>query len=128
MTKQEAIENHRKMWEWIAEETRKQKRCVGKAEYLLECGMSPFELLNNCFCCQFSLDYPDDHAECERCPIEFDSTADEYMCIHTSNSSKESCFEDGLYAAWEDDYRISGDWQHAAEMADIIAGLAEREW
>ena len=38
MTKQEAIENHRKMWEWIAEETQKQRRCVSKAEYQISCG------------------------------------------------------------------------------------------
>lgn len=127
MTKQEAICEHRKMWKWIAGETRKQKRCVGKAEYQIAHGRQSFEILNDCFCCQFSMDYPDDHAECERCPIEFDSSADEYMCVYTSNESAESNLSDGLYAAWEYDCQF-GDWQHAAEMADIIATLSERFW
>lgn len=127
MTKQQAVEEHRKMWSWIAEETQKQQRCVGKAEYQMNCGRQSFDILNDCFCCQFSMDYPDDHAECERCPIEFDSTAHEYMCIYTSDDSMENKFSDGLYAAWEMDCE-SGDWEHAAEMAYIIAGLTERFW
>ena len=30
MTREEAIENHRKMWNWIADETEKRKRKVKK--------------------------------------------------------------------------------------------------
>lgn len=33
MTRKEAIENHRKMWNWIADETVKQQRKVLKSEY-----------------------------------------------------------------------------------------------
>lgn len=33
MELKKAIENHRKMWNWIADETEKQKRAVDKWEY-----------------------------------------------------------------------------------------------
>ena len=36
MTKKEAVENHRKMWRWIAEKTLERKRKVWKYEYFKE--------------------------------------------------------------------------------------------
>ena len=54
LTKQKAIEEHRKMWNWIADQY--EKGCVTdihalKSEYMGETGLEG-RLLHNCFCCE----------------------------------------------------------------------------
>ena len=39
LTREQAIAEHRKMWNWIADETEKLKRRVGEREYFLAMGI-----------------------------------------------------------------------------------------
>lgn len=66
MTKQECIENHRKMWNWIADETEKRKDIVRKDEYF-EAMRIPYEWrpLFECYACDFC------KTNCENCPIDW---------------------------------------------------------
>lgn len=65
MTKQEAIENHRKMWLWIAKRILKEQKCgyisTIKNLYFLENNISKVE--NDCFCCEYG--------DCIECPINW---------------------------------------------------------
>ena len=129
LTKQQAVEEHRKMWRWIAEETEKQKRIVYKWDYL-KFYDEYIDLANECFCCEYTYQHHraecekcpiDWDVECEKCPIDWDSECDEYMC-----QNKTDFEDDNLYTLWN---RACGaeNWKEAAKLARQIAELPESE-
>lgn len=74
LTKEQAIEEHRKMWRWIAIETQKRQIPVKKEEYLKK--YFPDEsIIKNCFCCEY-----DGFSECAYCPIYWNSSLKKLMC------------------------------------------------
>ena len=105
MTKKEAVENHRKMWRLIAEETLKRKRKVFKNEYLSLYNIQ--DIVDECFCCEYASQITNE--VCSMCPIIWPGG---------------SCHgENGLYATFS---RARTFKQHA-ELAHIISVLPERE-
>ena len=104
MTKKEAVENHRKMWLWIAEETLKRKKKMEKEDYFKEVRPGLKSVLNDCFCCQYVSNIGSNL--CIKCPIIWDKT----YCV------------DSRYCEWlfELDYNL------AAKYANDIANLPER--
>ncbi len=111
LTKSEAISNHRKMWNWIADETLKQKRKVDKIDYFERHRVEV--PCNECYCCEYG--YGDDN--CPDCPIEWGG---EYG---TCNDRVEEFDNKGLYALWYNEF----DYSRAAELAKQIAELPERK-
>lgn len=69
MTKQEAIKNHRAMWNWIADqiEERKQALNIGVLKYRYLHHVYNGYASHNCFCCEYD-DEHDDHV-CSHCPL-----------------------------------------------------------
>lgn len=69
LTREDAIDGHRKMWNWIADKIEEEK-CVQvitelkdryrRQNYLL--------LYSNCFCCEYTLNEAN-IKECDKCPI-----------------------------------------------------------
>lgn len=123
LTFDEAIENHRKMWNWIADETEKRKRCIEKLDYFDENNIEYCHSL--CFCCQYAKDNSDvvkegkGKKDCRLCPVDWGTIAEEY--------DKSQCYQhDTLY-----DSRCKSlsqdDWQSAAKYAREIANLPSRE-
>ena len=114
LTKNEAIANHRKMWNWIAEETLKQKCKVDKQDYFETHEMTdiPFSY---CYCCEYTIDI--DYVDCSCCPIDWGGKYG--TCNHRDTLGD---FK-GLYALWCDET----DYIKAAELAKKIAGLPERK-
>ena len=109
LTKSKAILKHRKMWHWIAKQTRKQKRKVCKLEYLDFYNISDENKPSRyCYACQYDMQIGND---CSHCPINWGNS----MC----------CLDDGsLYREW---LACGGlNWERAAELADMIAELPER--
>lgn len=104
MTKKEAVENHRKMWRWIAEKTIERKRKVWKDEYFGENKLDP--PFNDCFCCDYVSQFIGEI--CARCPINWEGG-------HCMNS---------YYSDWLN--REYPYWFYA-HCADLIANLPERE-
>ena len=105
LTREQAIAEHRKMWNWIAYRIEKTKTICDiydlKFEYLKK---SEFEyVLRACFLCAYS----DMKGGCVACPI----TPAINRCL------------DGLF--WNCVH--SGDWQDQAALARQIANLPERE-
>ena len=99
LTKTEAIENHRKMWRWLAEETEKRERKVEKKKYFEEHGIEDTPA-NMCYCCEYARR---SLSECGHCPIDWPRGG----C---------SCW---LYSLWCG----ATDYHEAAELARQIAEL-----
>ena len=113
ITKSEAIENHRKMWNWIAEETLRQKCIVEKEEYFEAHGITDIPRYK-CYCCEY--DYSEAGFCCSNCPIEWGG-------IFNSCNDRDKFGDNGLYALW---YKTT-DYIKAAELAKQIAELPERK-
>lgn len=111
LTKEEAIKRHRIMWYWIAFETLKQKRCIGKIEAFEYFGWGEEAVPHLCWCCAYTKKREGGYHSCLLCPIEW---PDSLGCatIH------------GLYRKWvyEANYEI------AADLALQIATLPERSY
>ena len=117
--KKEAIENHRKMWNWIADETKKREAGVTKVDYLNENSIVPDNLPNQCYACEYATEYM--HANdiegarvCDYCPLAW---PEGHGCSNTDNT--------GLY----DRFGVSvalGDWKNSEKYARKIANLPER--
>lgn len=128
LTKQQAVEEHRKMWRWIAEQTEKQQRYITKVDYLEQLEIPKSEYPHsNCFCCEYgkntriSLGYCDNAENtCKFCPIDWDSTEIEFMCQNKDST------HDNLYYSWVK-CKIDEDLQQAAKLAKQIAELPERK-
>lgn len=108
MTKQEAIKKHRKLWNWIAEETFKQKRKVKKVEYFEIHNIAKVE--NYCYCCEYNSQF---NKSCKNCPVDWN---------HVSSEKKECCI-DSYFKEWLD----TDDWETAYLIAIDIANLPAKE-
>lgn len=114
LTKDEAIANHRKMWNWIAEETLKQKCKVEKWEYFKSHRITDIPL-RECYCCEYA--FNGNYSDCEKCPIEWGGK-------HGSCTGRDSVDDiRGLYALWLQE----PDYIKAAKLAKKIAELPERK-
>lgn len=122
ITFEEAIENHRKMWNWIADETEKRKVCVEKYDYIKELNIpSP---INYCFCCKYTEDNgvfeetTDTPIDCRLCPVDWGE--------EPTRQYDYQCADDGtLYDLWGD-CLDDGDWEQAAKYAREIANIPIR--
>ena len=104
LTKKEAIEWHRKMWNQIADKLEKgvlyKSLEIYKEEFLKENGFD--NISANCFCCEFSGD------NCNLCPVEWTDG----RCYYISS-------EEHLFA-------IEPNLKRKAELAREIANLPEK--
>jgi len=115
LTRDEAIREFRKMWEWIADETEKQKRFVTKEEYFLENDLPG--VAGDCYLCEYDHGNTKSTREwCSICPISFGKGS-----LH--------CLEPGsVFSAWDDLEEYEQDeWELAAEYARKIANLPEED-
>lgn len=108
MTKQEAIKEFKKQYNWMADETEKRERIVEKKEYFKENGLK--EVCNHCYCCEY-VDQFSSGEPCKNCPIDWGVISGEAQCV------------DGLYGVFY--YLRHGDWQTASKIAREIANLPE---
>ncbi|MCI5891797.1 MAG: hypothetical protein MRZ66_00100 [Clostridiales bacterium] len=111
LTKAQTIAEHRKMWHWIADETKKQGRKVWKDEYF-EAMNIPLENRpdNECYCCDYA------NCECTECPIEWGGEVGTCLDRYTYGD------REGLYTQWAN----TNDPEEAARLARKIAELPER--
>lgn len=101
LTKEEAIKRHRMLWNWIADETLRQKRFVTKWEAFAHFGWP--DILNHCWCCEYS------GAGCNLCLVDWGTG---YGC--EINGSP--------YLLWHN----SRSYEDTAKYAREIANLPER--
>lgn len=99
LTKQQAIEEHKKMWNWIADNIHllidNKQKSICELENLY-CEINNIVLIHNCFCCEYSmqqLEYPYsyffvfDENRCEKCPILWgtEQKTNSYYCMYNGN-------------------------------------------
>ena len=127
LSREEAIENHRKMWKWIAEETLKREKIVCKEEYLEE--YFPDESIRSgCFCCEYGKQKTNSEENieenimckwCKFCPLDWGSDCSTSQCMDKSFFNDNS----NLFAL----FAKTSSWEEAAKLAKQIAELPERK-
>ena len=122
MTKEKAIENHRKMWNWIADRIEKDKQVFDihemKIYYMFDMESGIGRDYHYCYCCYYA------NNNCDICPIKWPSDNLNYPC------EDDKCREDnsGLWWQCQALYETcSCDWKKQAKLAREIAKLPERE-
>ena len=109
ITLKEAIDNFRKQWNWMADETLIQERKVEKEEYFNAHSINEEDRLRICcYLCEFVGSRP-----CIKCPVKWPGEAG-------NCSDRDTRFDDrGLYEQWA--HTI--DYEKAARLAREIANL-----
>lgn len=125
LTKEKAIEEHRKMWNWIADElekpeTRNQKETVHDLKVRYR-NANDLNLRNDCWCCEYDDQFADD--PCMNCPLLWgtEDMADGYYCEYETHPNI-----DGLW--WHANQLSSdGEYDGASIVARQVANLPEKE-
>lgn len=135
LTKKQAIEEHRKMWNWIADAIKNQEACSAvvshydwnslivylKRNYLLIYkGQKYKDIRSHCFCCEYANNVRNntyyDNNFCSYCPVIW------------SGSTGGCCDEYGEYEELTSLYGYSDEIREKAyKLALKIANLPERE-
>lgn len=94
-TKAQAIEEHRKMWNWIADMTKEKDRIVTKKEYIYQSHFKWNELASNCFCCDYAMrkssaliNLKKVNAICDYCPLVWHKENEIFLvppCCHNES-------------------------------------------
>ena len=123
-TKEQAITEHRKMWNWIADaiEDKKETQEIHnlKKKYC-DTHFKYENITNYCFLCHYAQILNSPYRDkCFLCPLDWRSDAANFMCL----DAKTKCDNKGLYELCcdEDDSYIK-----QAALAREIANLKERE-
>lgn len=117
-TKEEYIAEHRKMWNWIADESIKNHCKKNKLQYLRHIGVDPKSINTKCWMCDYACKQTDDiEIVCEYCPLEWEKVNGEkvpYCCA----------YDDSLYYSFcSCSYK---NYEYAAEIARRIANLPSK--
>lgn len=125
LTRKQAITEHRKMWNWIADQIIKLRKLIDvysyKKAYLYRKRL--FDIRNNCFLCEYSKSYF--YSLCKNCPLDWGYVADdvEWFCPCEGNPFSSNEEEYGLW--WK--CQKAKTWEEQARIAREIANLPERE-
>ena len=113
-----AVDNFRKQWNWIADETLRQKRKVTKKEYFAAQGVTWFDIPPcMCYLCAYTKTCRVGDDQCDKCPIEWGGKISN--CCHNNFEGDYR----SLYARWE----YTTDYIAAANLAREIANLPLKE-
>lgn len=106
LTREQAIAEHRKLWNWLADETIRTKTPTPKFAYFVLKLTNDVPLFG-CYCCEYTHRFL--NGTCEQCPINWEHG-------HCTLSE---------YKDWLTAYELN-DYEFAAKYARIIANLPER--
>ena len=109
LTREQAIENHRKMWNWIADETLRWKRVVMKEKYFVANNIpDSIRPVCDCYCCEYgAINF---RRNCSVCPIQWKHR----LCyVSEYDNWRKACYAEN--------------YKKAANLARTIANLPENE-
>lgn len=124
LSKEQAIKEHRKMWNWIADETLKRQEIVTKEDYMKEVFLkeSPDNKIPSlyCFCCEYVDQLNQKGFSCKFCPLIWDNDYPNSMFCSILGS---------IYLIWLDFCNSHANTYYikASKLAREIANLPERE-
>lgn len=105
MSKKEAVENYRKMWRWIAEETLSRKTKIHKKDYFehFKIASIPFRM---CYLCDYVNKLNIKFFKCRKCPVNW--------------GKRKTCYaDDSLYYKWYKTYHYELCAKYAKEMSEL---------
>lgn len=114
LTKAEAIRRHRLLWNWIAQTSIQEQRCVSKPEAFKHFGWEYAHA--HCWCCEYVVRLFG-YWDCSHCPILWP----DYSCASCKSDFDLFLFDRFSYAFSEDNYI------EVAKIAYKIAELPERK-
>lgn len=122
LTREQAIAEHRKMWNWIAgfiENSKTISDIDGLKEIYCKRVEKECEILHNCFLCEYTsfVSFGVKYCSCDECPIKWESESNKFMCERKRNVTG-----DGLWIKCRD----AETWQEQDALARQIANLPER--
>lgn len=127
LSREQAINEHRKMWSWIAENVEKLKpKCIEeiKCEYLQIHDLDFKDVYHLCFLCEYArhemkkyISVSDLKVICEFCPIEWDSD----RCYRSN-----TLFNNTIYNKIDNSIALKI-YSKASYYARLIAELPEKE-
>ena len=131
LTKEQAIIEHRKMWNWIADQYK--SGCINfiydmEKKYIQECtNYSSDEIESWSFCCEYT-DQNDEKDSCNKCPLVWDEITGFCSCLQTDNLNENGDFA-GLYQRVTDETWDSSeiDFDKVYKLCKQIASLPERK-
>lgn len=116
-----AIEQHRKMWSWIADKTEEQRRVVRKSEFFEAHPEEPRPVYD-CYACDFVYEISlrdRSGLKCRYCPFDWGSNS---RTVRVNCESWHS-----PYKHWDAQRMVNGDWKEAAKYARMIAEIPLKE-
>lgn len=114
LSRDQAINEFRRMWAWIALETYGCKQKIEKEDYIYTFGYDHRHIRSLCFLCEYDLQQRNPRQRvCDNCPIEF---------IDDCGEVTECDIEGTVYMNWVN----AEEWQDAAKYAWEIANLEEK--
>lgn len=129
LTREQAIAEFRKMWNWIADETERRNRVVEKIEYFEENGLE--EVVNDCFLCEYDAQCDANYPACYFCPIYFGKMKEEddyeRACIDAEWSPYDSWQIRKENCAFDRVTPLAEKYGALAKYAREVANLPERE-
>lgn len=120
LTREQTIIEHRKMWNWIAEETLKRKTKMTKEDYFLEHPDLEIPKCAKCYCCDYSM-RNGMHDCCKVCPIKWGNNDGDRCTILESG-------EINIFVIWDNSicYDELFTYEESAKLAKQIAELPEK--
>lgn len=123
LTKKQAIKKAKMMWNWISNETLKEKRVIEKNEYFQKNNIKKIPR-NECYLCEYTRKFEiiGFGSGCKKCPLKFTNIYN----LHNSELYHAPCTrDDSPYYKWvmlnhERDYEL------ASKYAKEIANLPEK--
>ena len=128
LTKEHAIQEHRKMWNWIADQYKKRSRENVddlKCMYLHEKNMEG--IYGHCFLCNYAGNNESSYGNYAFNCVPKDSNIEDGYCVDKYNLNDNY----GLYGMLEEGYNESGNrlvFKEKENIARQIANLPERKW
>jgi len=116
LTKEQAIEEHRKMWNWIADHVEEVKPIFAfeiKCKYLYEILCVEQIIHADCFCCDYTYH---SNSTCKECILDWNDTVN--GCCSGLNK--------GLYGRFLYNIEELRNYKEASNIARQIANLSER--
>ena len=127
-TKEQAIAEHRKMWNWIADQLDNGAESdiyILKEQY---CYDNNFHIMHNCFCCAYDAQFVQKYS-CKRCPVLWgtEGIRSDFYCETGMDGDDYELSLDDEFGLWLIAQNLSEEqrFKEAAEIARQIANLPE---
>lgn len=124
MTIKECQEEHKKLWNWIADETERTRKLVHKKDYFKEMNIQRIPRLN-CFACEYDKERNDEWIDyCTHCPILWNKEQLRYAYRTYCKNLVTSPYREWLLIVRRTDYDIELEKETLKELVSLAREIA----